>query len=181
MATRGTAASGAYGLSKIELDVGGKTGTTNSYTDAWFVGFTPRYTLLSWVGYDKKRSIGRGMTGAAAALPIWTTLLKRGMEEGWIASGETFEKPPGVVEREIEPATGLLATPGTEAAVAEVFVEGNEPEKAFDEHWSRIIQMPWYLQEPFYLPKEGEKMPGDINDWTAVREVWVNKSKKGKG
>lgn len=100
VATHGTAAAGAYGLAQIELDVGGKTGTTNAYTDAWFVGFTPRYTLLTWVGYDKKRSLGRGMTGAAAALPVWTTLLKRGMEEGWIPAGETFERPPGIVDRE---------------------------------------------------------------------------------
>ncbi len=181
VAIQGTAASGAYGLSKIEIDVGGKTGTTNAYTDAWFVGFTPEYTLLSWVGYDKKRTIGRNMTGAAAALPIWSTLLKRGIEEGWIHPEKTFEKPPGIVEREIEPATGLLAAPGAERVVEEVFVEGNEPEKTFDDHWARIIALPWYLQEPFYLPKEGEKMPGDINDWTAVREVWVNKSKKDKG
>ncbi|MCP4662800.1 MAG: hypothetical protein GY856_45995, partial [bacterium] len=82
VATNGTAAGGSYGLAGIDLDLGGKTGTTNAYTDAWFVGFTPRYTILSWVGYDKKRSIGRGMTGAAAALPIWTTVVNRGLEDG---------------------------------------------------------------------------------------------------
>ncbi|HEX2463533.1 MAG TPA: PBP1A family penicillin-binding protein, partial [Thermoanaerobaculia bacterium] len=53
---RGTAGSAA----KLGLDLAGKTGTTDSYTDAWFVGYTPRYTLLVWVGYDQERYLGRG-------------------------------------------------------------------------------------------------------------------------
>lgn len=181
VALNGTAAPGPWGLASVEVDVGGKTGTTNAYTDAWFVGFTPKYTLLSWVGYDKKRTIGRGMTGAVAALPIWTRLLRRGIEEGWIVKGETFERPPGIVEREIEYNTGLLFGPGTSRVYKEVFVEGNEPEKRFDLHWARIIELPWYLQEPFYLPKEGERMPGQIHDWSAVRQVWAAKSSRVGG
>ncbi|HEX9733383.1 MAG TPA: PBP1A family penicillin-binding protein [Thermoanaerobaculia bacterium] len=181
VATNGTAAGGPYGLAAINLDVGGKTGTTDAYTDAWFVGFTPKYTLLTWVGYDKKRTIGRGMTGAVGALPIWTRLLRRGMEEGWIAEGETFARPPGIVERDIEYETGLLVGPGAARVYKEVFVEGNEPEKRFDRHWARIIELPWYLQEPYYLPKEGEKMPGQIHDWSAVREVWASKPSRVGG
>ncbi len=175
VATNGTAAGGAYGLAGIDLDLGGKTGTTNAYTDAWFVGFTPRYTILSWVGYDKKRSIGRGMTGAAAALPIWTTVVNRGLEDGWITVGETFEVPPGIVEREVEYTTGLLFGPGAERTIQEVFVAGNEPELKFNRHWARVIRLPWYLQEPYYLPKEGERMPGQIRDWSLVQEVWQDK------
>lgn len=178
VAQRGTGASGEFGLAQVDVDVGGKTGTTNAYTDAWFVGFTPKYTLLTWVGYDKKRALGRGMTGAAAALPIWTMLLRRGLEEGWVEAGSTFERPPGIVEREIEYTTGLLASPIAKTTISEIFVEGNEPEKSFDEEWARIIELPWFLQEPFYLPKEGERMPSDIDDWSTVLEVWENKGKK---
>lgn len=179
VALRGTAAGGPYGLAKIDLDLAGKTGTTNDYSDAWFVGFTPRLTLLAWVGHDQKRRIGRGATGAAAALPIWTTLVRRGIDEGWIPTGETFERPPGIVERVVESRTGLLFTPGSPGIpLNEFFVEGNEPEKKFDEHWARIVDLPWYLQEPFYLPKEGERMPSQIQDWTMVQEVWVQKNKE---
>ena len=61
-------------LGRLPIDTGGKTGTTNAFTDAWFAGFTPRYTILTWVGYDKKRSLGKGMTGARAApVPRWAT------------------------------------------------------------------------------------------------------------
>ncbi len=182
VAVRGTAASGPYGLSRIELDLAGKTGTTDDYTDAWFVGYTPRLTILSWVGYDQKRRIGRGATGAAAALPIWTTLVRRGIKEGWIVEGETFERPPGIGERVVESRTGLLFTAGSPGIpLNEFFVEGNEPEKKFDEHWARIVELPWYLQEPFYLPKEGERMPSQIEDWTMIQEIWVAKSKGNQG
>ncbi|MEO1367907.1 MAG: PBP1A family penicillin-binding protein, partial [Acidobacteriota bacterium] len=87
VAQRGTAASR---LARLPIETGGKTGTTNAFTDAWYVGFTPRYMILTWVGYDKKRSLGRGMTGARAALPIWAALVESGLEDGWLREGEEF-------------------------------------------------------------------------------------------
>ncbi len=172
VAQRGT---GATRLAKIELATAGKTGTTDSFTDAWFVGFTPRFTILSWVGYDKKRFLGRGMTGAHAALPIWAAVVEQGLEDGWLASGEDFAKPPGIAEVAIEAGTGLLASRVAERTIVEAFVEGTAPEKAFDEQWARIMALPWYLQEPYYLAKEGERMPAQIDDWTSVQEVWKHK------
>ncbi len=172
VAQRGT---GAARLAKIELATAGKTGTTDRFTDAWFVGFTPRYTILSWVGYDKKRFLGRGMTGAHAALPIWAAVVQRGLEDGWLSSDEDFPVPPGIAEVAVETGSGLLAGPAAERTIVEAFVEGTEPEKRFDEEWARVMDLPWYLQEPFYLPKEGERMPSQISDWTAVQEVWKNK------
>ena len=56
---------------------GGKTGTMDEYTDAFFVGFTSIYTMGVWVGFDTKKSIGYEMTGTEAALPIWTATMKR--------------------------------------------------------------------------------------------------------
>ncbi len=174
VAQRGT---GAGRLAKIELTTAGKTGTTDSFTDAWFAGFTPRYTILSWVGYDRKRFLGRGMTGAKAALPIWEAVVRSGLEDGWLSSDEDFPVPPGIAEVEVEQSTGLLADVDAERTIVEAFVEGTEPEKLFDEEWASVMELPWYLQEPFYLPKEGEKMPGQISDWSPVREVWKNKDK----
>ncbi|MCG8461731.1 MAG: hypothetical protein MI919_36070, partial [Holophagales bacterium] len=176
VALRGT---GAALLARLPIATAGKTGTTNSYTDAWFVGFTPRYTLLSWVGYDQKRSIGPRMTGAVAALPIWARLIENGLQEGWLEEGETFEPPPGITTASIEPGSGLLWSPQAPKQLEEVFLEGTAPEKRYDAEAERIMALPWFLQEPFYLPKEGERMPGQIADWTAVREVWENKGKKG--
>ncbi len=105
---RGTAAS----IAALPLALAGKTGTTNDYTDAWFVGFTPRYTILVWVGYDQKRTIGRAMTGAEAALPIFRSIVESGLAEGWLKSGESFSVPAGVEMRPIEYLSGLAVAPG---------------------------------------------------------------------
>ncbi|MEM8931372.1 MAG: PBP1A family penicillin-binding protein [Acidobacteriota bacterium] len=177
VAVRGT---GASRLGKLPIETAGKTGTTNIYTDAWFVGFTPRYAILSWVGYNEPRSIGIGMTGARAALPIWARLVERGLEDGWLEEGEAFEAPPGITTAVIEGRSGLLCTDGVggEKPIEEVFVEGTEPRGRFDAEMSRVMALPWYLQEPYYLPKEGERMPSQIDDWTAVQEVWKAKKER---
>jgi penicillin-binding protein 1A len=152
---RGTAAKAAG----LDLDLAGKTGTTDDYSDAWFVGFTPRYTLLSWVGYDVKRSIGRNMTGAEAALPIWKSLVEAGLADGWLSPGERFTPPPGVVVEPVDYLTGLLPGPGAERTIEEAFVAGTEPVQSYEPIWATIVSLPWYQQRPFYIPKEGEKMP----------------------
>ncbi|MEL7060760.1 MAG: PBP1A family penicillin-binding protein [Acidobacteriota bacterium] len=169
VAVRGTAASDLNGLG---IETGGKTGTTDDYSDAWFVGSTPRYTILTWVGYDQTRPIGRGMTGAAAALPIWSALVRSGLEDGWLQPGETFPAPPGIETAQIDSRSGLLWGPAGERSLMETFVEGTVPQRLHDPEAQRVLGMPWYLQEPFYLPKEGEKMPGDTESWEATRESW---------
>lgn len=61
----------AVAATKLKLPLAGKTGTTNNFTDAWFVGFSPSMTAGVWVGFDEKKSLGAKETGARAALPIW--------------------------------------------------------------------------------------------------------------
>jgi penicillin-binding protein 1A len=62
--------------SQLNHALGGKTGTTSDYTDAWFLGFSPSVTCGVWVGYDSRQSLGEKETGAKAALPIWMTVMK---------------------------------------------------------------------------------------------------------
>jgi penicillin-binding protein 1A len=62
--------------SQLDHPLGGKTGTTNNYTDAWFVGFSPSVTCGTWIGYDNRQSLGEKETGARAALPIWMDFMK---------------------------------------------------------------------------------------------------------
>jgi penicillin-binding protein 1A len=62
--------------SQLNHPLGGKTGTTSDYTDAWFLGFSPSVTCGVWVGYDSRQSLGEKETGAKAALPIWMTFMK---------------------------------------------------------------------------------------------------------
>ncbi len=70
--SEGTAAK----LRELNHPLGGKTGTTNDFTDAWFIGFSPSVTCGVWVGYDDRESLGDKQTGAAVALPLWTSFMK---------------------------------------------------------------------------------------------------------
>lgn len=174
---RGTGAAAA----DLPLDLAGKTGTQDRFTDAWFAGFTPRYTIVAWVGHDEKKPIGYNMTGAEAALPIWKRVVEHGLETGWLAEGERFAAPPGVSMVPVEARTGLLPGPGALRIVDEAFLEGTQPTQQFDARWARIVQLPWYQQRPFYIPKDGEAMPDDIDDWGAVRAAWAEKEARRGG
>ena len=167
--TRGTAIS----MRDLDVDLAGKTGTTDRYVDAWFVGFSPQWTILSWVGHDQNEPIGRRMTGAAAALPIWRSIVETGLEEGWVLAGGEFSTPPSVVQMPVEYFTGLLPGPGASAIVQEAFIAGTEPTRLYDPEWQRIMRLPWYQQRPFYLAKAGERMPDNVEDWTLIQEIWA--------
>jgi penicillin-binding protein 1A len=109
----------------------GKTGTTNDYTDAWFVGFTPRIVCGVWGGFDDRSSMGEQMTGAKVALPVWTEFMKAA-HVGLPEVG--FEAPPGVVSRRVCAGTGELAGPDCEETLDEVFIQGTEPGRQCRKH-----------------------------------------------
>jgi len=69
----------AVAAAKLPFPIGGKTGTTNDFTDAWFIGFSPSMTCGVWVGFDEKRTLGAKETGAHAALPIWMNFMSSAM------------------------------------------------------------------------------------------------------
>jgi penicillin-binding protein 1A len=150
---RGTAASAA----RLKLNLAGKTGTTNDYTDAWFIGMTPHYTIGVWVGNDQKTvSIGPGADGSRTALPIWIRILEKMKERGRIDPKEDFEAPPNVVFTAVDYATGLKATPDSPRPILEAFVSGSQPTEEWSARWEEITRLPWSLQKSFYLPKKGE-------------------------
>jgi membrane carboxypeptidase/penicillin-binding protein len=103
-------------------DAAGKTGTTNDLRDAWFVGFTPEVLTVVWVGLDDNQPLG--MSGAQAALPIWTAFMKNAVAG---RAGSTFEAPEGVSFVEIDRDTGKLATPICPRLTTEAFLSGTEP------------------------------------------------------
>jgi penicillin-binding protein 1A len=155
---RGTAGS----IAALPAALAGKTGTTNDYTDAWFVGFTPRHTLLTWVGYDQKKSLGRRMTGAVAALPMWRDLAEAGLRDGWISGDDRFPVPAGVELRAIEPHSGLAAVPGAPRTFEEAFLVGTAPTRPWEPRWETILSLPWSQQLAWYAPRAAERMPDDV-------------------
>ncbi|MGH9335188.1 MAG: penicillin-binding transpeptidase domain-containing protein, partial [Vicinamibacteria bacterium] len=106
----------------IAGDVAGKTGTTNDTRDAWFAGYTPELLAVVWVGYDDNRSLG--LSGAEAALPIWVRFMKAALSG---TEKEAFAPPSGIVQAEIDPATGKRATKNCPKRIREFFRDGNVP------------------------------------------------------
>ena len=123
----GTAASAR--ANGFMLDAAGKTGTTNDLRDAWFAGFTPELLTVVWVGFDDNQPIG--LSGAQAALPIWTQFMKAALA-GY--PNAAFEVPEGITFADIDPETGKRATPRCPRTFTEAFLSGTEPTQGCDLH-----------------------------------------------
>ena len=102
----------------------GKTGSTNGYYDAWFIGYTPTIATGVWVGFDNEDSLGQGETGSRAALPIWYRFMRNVHKD---IEPVDFEVPPNIVFANIDNDTGYLASSSSQKIVKQSFLEGTEP------------------------------------------------------
>ncbi len=120
------------GMAAKSLDrpLAGKTGTTNDYINAWFIGGTPNLVAGVYVGFDDRRSLGESETGARAALPIWMAFMKEALKQLPVVP---FEIPDGVTFVKVDASTGLLEGDGdgeSEKSTVELFTKGSEPTQA---------------------------------------------------
>ncbi len=120
-----------HGTGKMVLPLGrpaaGKTGTTNDLRDAWFAGYTPDFVTVVWTGHDDHSSMGRGETGARAAIPIWLEFMTAVCADLPVRS---FEAPEGVVFARVDRLTGLLAGPDSKDVVMEAYKPGTSPDRS---------------------------------------------------
>ena len=107
----------------LNRPVAGKTGTSNDYKDAWFIGFTPELAVGVYVGYDTPRNMGSQATGGGLAVPIFTEFMADALKG---KPPTPFNMPSGMTQVWIDPATGVKAMAG-EAAIAEAFKPGTGP------------------------------------------------------
>ncbi len=114
-----------YRARGLKTPVGGKTGTTNDFTDAWFIGFTPSLTVGVWVGHDQKKNLGYEETGSKAASPIFVEFMQNYLEKN--PETARYSEPSGIVWRDIDKYTGKLATPDCLYPFREAFLPGSEP------------------------------------------------------
>jgi penicillin-binding protein 1A len=167
----------AYAAHTLPGAFAGKTGTTNGFTDAWFVGFSPEYSIGVWIGYDDpSRSLGSGATGAELSLPIWMDIFKEIDAKKLRPITEKFEVPPGVVIVPMDLKSGRRGTGGCGKVIEEAFVAGTEPERDCSGSSVAVAKLPYYMQQPFYTPKESEPtqpatdvsaQPGESSDSSA--------------
>ena len=160
---RGTGGSARW----LDANLAGKTGTTDNYSDAWFIGFSPRLTVGVWVGRDRKEPIGKKMTGAKAAQPIWNEFMKGYLDTLDEATrAEDFSVPAGVVFTPVDYYTGERAVPPCSqqtSVVLEAFLDGTEPSEPCREQEIPLRELPWPFQLTFYEPKPGEPMPDSMS------------------
>ena len=108
---------------------GGKTGTTNDYTDAWYIGFTKQYTMGVWIGSDSPGTMGAGHTGTEDALPIWIATMKQLHKD---LPRKPFPVPKGVVSRGICNHTGKIAGEFCNSKTYCLYTAGYAPEEMCD-------------------------------------------------
>jgi 1A family penicillin-binding protein len=139
---RGTAARlNGYGLGYAA----GKTGTTNSYRDAWFIGYVPDLLTAVWVGFDDGAPLR--ISSGEAAVPMWAEYMRRARH-----SRGDITAPDGVTITEVEAATGRIWRDGCGPPVTEVFLSGTEPREPCGGYWDG--QTLTQFEEPIYMTEE---------------------------
>jgi penicillin-binding protein 1A len=113
------------GASDLSSFLAGKTGTTNNYIDAWFLGYTSNIVTGVWAGFDNNETLGFGETGARTTLPVWKSYMGAALSE----LGEyDYKVPNGIVNTAIDRETGKLTNPDARNSFIEAFVHGYGPE-----------------------------------------------------
>lgn len=127
--------------------VGGKTGTSDNFKDAWFIGFNRELICGIWVGFDNNRSIGAGTGGGNIAAPIWGRIVRRAIildNNGRVPRMDdpryAFEKPDGIVEASIHPKTGFQTLFG---GISEIFIDGTVPSVVVDTTQYNFLPTRW--------------------------------------
>ena len=158
---RGTASD----LSQLGLGhIAGKTGTTNDYRDAWFVGYAPDLLTAAWVGFDDGNPLR--ISSGEAALPIWAAYMAKTQH----SRGE-IQPPDGVAIVDIEPASGLLWRSGCGVRFREAFLEGTEPETACRRRIERAPIFVEFEEPPVISPEQSQEWSTEIPGMGEVQVV----------
>ena len=153
-----------------ERPAAGKTGTTDDYRDAWFIGYTPQLVTGIWVGHDKPKPGGKGFTGGGVVAPIWEKFMRPALASRPLAD---FQKPDSVRVLAVDPANGLPATTACPEKRDEFFIEGNVPKENCLLHPGEPLN-PEIPAQPAVLPIENppaEAVPPPAEPLPAVPEA----------
>jgi penicillin-binding protein 1B len=147
----------------FERPFAGKTGTTSNYRDAWFIGYSPRILSLVWIGFDDGHSVR--LAGGDACVPIWTQHMNR---IAGLVPDVDWHRPDDVIDRQIDPESGYLATPYCPQTRDEIFVAGTEPTQLCPLHsgggepspfWTSAEPAPATVDNGEGPPQSGQQQP----------------------
>lgn len=128
---------------RLGREVAGKTGTTNGYYDAWFIGYTPQISTGVWVGFDQEKTLGLGEVGGRSALPIWIEYMLKAHEN---LPEESFSVPSGIVTVSMDADSGKLASKTSKSIIRQAFLEGTEP-KSGEVQESKEMEADFYKED----------------------------------
>ena len=111
-------------IASLGKTLAGKTGTTNDYTDAWFVGFSPDLVVGTYIGFDNPKTLGKDETGSSIAVPIFRDFMEAALKD---QPAIPFRVPPGIRLVRVNPANGQLASASERGSILEAFKPGTEP------------------------------------------------------
>ena len=113
------------GANRLNRPLAGKTGTTDEFTNAWFIGFSPQLAAGVWVGFDRAKPLGQGETGGKTALPIWTQFMEAALAG---LPADDFPVPEGIIFKRICLGSGAVARPGCPHQLDLPFKSENVPQ-----------------------------------------------------
>lgn len=144
-----------YGLGRVAA---GKTGTTNNFRDAWFVGYTPELVSSIWLGYDSGTvSLGKGMAGGVVATPIWAKYMSLALKNESVLE-YNFKHNLNILSRKVCARTGKLATSSNSDMYTEYFIKGTEPKTYCNDNLPGFdSNFPSYKEAPVFKPKREPK------------------------
>ncbi len=111
-------------IASLNKTLAGKTGTTNDYTDAWFVGFSPDLVVGTYIGFDNPKTLGKDETGSSIAVPIFRDFMEAALKD---QPAIPFRVPPGIRLVRVNPNNGQLASASERGSILEAFKPGTEP------------------------------------------------------
>ena len=152
---------------QIGRPAAGKTGTTDNFVDAWFIGFTPDLVTAVYIGNDDRKPLGNKMTGGVVAAPIWAKFMKESLKN---REKKEFRQPDKIVKISVCKQSGLLATDSCPEILSAAFIKGTEPTSYCTIHQKYLktpkkeelpeIKKPYY-EEIENIKKKYEEKPLD--------------------
>jgi len=161
---------------KINRPAAGKTGTTNEFIDAWFIGFTPDLVSAVYIGNDDRKPLGNRMTGGVVAAPIWTAFMKNALKND---EKKDFLQPDKIIKTSVCKESGLLPTNSCPEILTVTFIKGSEPTSSCTVH-QKYFEMPKTeeypeIKKPYYeeieeIKEKYEEKPTETEEKTEEKE-----------